>query len=590
MKKQSEKAGGKKKNNMQGKKRGKSRRRRNILVISLAVIVPVLCLLAVYTVGVVHYRNRFLRGTVIDHVDVSGMAIPELEEQIMEYSLRVIERQAEGPTLEEEILGSDIGISYVSTEPLQDVLRGQNPYLWFLNRDSVYETETLYSYKEDALEAKIGGLKGFQEEFIQEPADAYIADYVPGSGFELVAENRGNRLNREKTIEAIKEAVDRLEEKVDLEEAGCYEEPAVTAEDDGLRDVYAKLQNYANVAITYTFGTEKEVLDGDTITGWITVAGNRITFDRTAVEEYVASLRKKYDTIFRPRKFQTSYGAEVTIDQGDYGWWMDTPQETEELIGMLERGESGERTPVYRQTAASHETPDYGNTYVEINLTAQHLLLYQDGECILESDFVSGNPSRGNATPTGVYGITYKERDATLKGENYRTPVSYWMPFNNNVGMHDAGWRSEFGGTIYRTNGSHGCINLPYSVAQEIYGYVEKGTPVICYYLPGTEPAAADPGTGSVEGTGADPEAGQPEGTVADPGTAQPEGTVTDPGTGQPAGTAADPGTVQPEGTVTDPGITQPTGATADPGTSQPAGDAADPGQTTPEQSPAVVQ
>ena len=38
------------------------------------------------------------------------------------------------------------------------------------------------------------------------------------------------------------------------------------------------------------------------------------------------------------------------------------------------------------------------------------------------------------------------------------------------------------------TNGSHGCINLPYSIAQEIYGYVEKDTPVICYYLPGTEP------------------------------------------------------------------------------------------------------
>ena len=62
------------------------------------------------------------------------------------------------------------------------------------------------------------------------------------------------------------------------------------------------------------------------------------------------------------------------------------------------------------------------------------------------------------------------------------------MPFNNNVGMHDASWRSEFGRNIYRTNGSHGCINLPYSVAQEIYDYVEKDTPVICYHLPGTEP------------------------------------------------------------------------------------------------------
>ena len=178
----------------------------------------------------------------------------------------------------------------------------------------------------------------------------------------------------------------------------------------------------------------------------------------------------------------------MTIDQGDYGWWMDVGQETEELMGLLERGESGERIPVYRQTAASYEMPDYGDTYVEINLTAQHLFLYQNGECVLESDFVSGNPSRGNETPPGIYGITYKERDATLNGENYQTPVSFWMPFNNNVGMHDASWRSEFGRNIYKTNGSHGCINLPYSVAEKIYGYVEKNTPVICYHLPGTEP------------------------------------------------------------------------------------------------------
>lgn len=279
--------------------------------------------------------------------------------------------------------------------------------------------------------------------------------------------------------------------------------------------------------------------------------GNQVTFDHDLVGEYVASLRKKYDTIFRPRKFQTSYGTELAIDQGDYGWWMNTDEETKELIEMLERGESGERVPVYRQTAASYETPDYGNSYVEINLTAQHLFLYQNGECVLESDFVSGNPVRGNGTPVGIYGITYKERDATLKGENYRTPVSYWMPFNNNVGMHDATWRSEFGGNIYLTNGSHGCINLPYSVAQEIYGYVEKGTPVICYRLPGTEPAPAAPQS-------AEPGAESPEGSAVNPETGQPEGSAVNPEVGQPEGTAAEPGAVAPEGTAAQPGAAQP--------------------------------
>ena len=520
------------------KEKRQAGRKRQMLVLSLVALAPAVCLLAIYIVGIVYYQNRFVRGTVIDQVDVSGMTIPELEEQVKNYSLRVIERQADGTALEEEIRGSEIGVSYISTEPLQAVLKEQNSWLWFLKQDAVYETEALPFYEEKVLEEKIGELRGFKKEFIVEPTDAYIGDYVPGSGFELVAENRGNRLNRNKVIEVIKAAVDGMEEQVDLEENGCYEEPKVTLEDAGLQDAYARLQNYVNVVITYTFGTEKEVLDGDTIVDWIIVDGAQVTFDRTMVEEYVASLRKKHDTVFRPRKFDTSYGTEVTVDRGDYGWWMDTEQETEELTEMLERGESGERVPVYKQMAASYETPDYGNTYVEINLTAQHLFLYQDGECVLESDFVSGNPSRGNGTPTGIYGITYKERNATLKGENYRTPVSFWMPFNNNVGMHDATWRGEFGGNIYQTNGSHGCINLPYSVAEEIYNHVEKDTPVICYELPGTEPAPSEEEPAEPEASGEVPEE-VPEEAAVIPGQGQLEGAATEPGVPQPEENAA---------------------------------------------------
>ncbi len=491
-------------------------RKRRLLTVSVLILAPVIILLAVYFAGLGRYQSCFLNGTLIDEVDVSGMTIPELEEQIGKYSLRVIERQADGTTLEEEILGSEIGISYVSTEPLEDVLRGQNRYLWFLKHDADYRTDAPPFYEETALEQKIDALRGFQRDFVKAPTDAYISDYVSGSGFELIAETKGNRLNREKTIEAIKAAVSGLEKQVNLEEAGCYEEPRITSEDAGLKDTYAKLQNYVNTAITYTFGEEREVLDADTVAGWIVRRGNRAELDPELVKAYVNSLRKKYDTVFHKRKFMTSYGEEVTVEQGDYGWWMDVGQETEELMGLLERGEGGERIPVYRQTAASYNSPDYGDSYVEINLTAQHLFLYQNGECVLESDFVSGNPGRGNATPPGIYGITYKERNATLNGETYSTPVSFWMPFNNNVGMHDATWRSEFGRNIYMTNGSHGCVNLPYAAAQEIYGYVEKNTPVICYYLPGTEPeplpevpVEPEPGLPQPEGISGGPEAGQ---------------------------------------------------------------------------------
>ncbi len=212
----------------------------------------------------------------------------------------------------------------------------------------------------------------------------------------------------------------------------------------------------------------------------------------------------------------TSYGKEVTISSGDYGWWMNSEQEIQELTEMIRQGESGERTPVYYQTADQYGMPDYGNTYVEINLTAQHLFLYKDGTKVLESDFVSGNSSRGYDTPDGVYGITYKQRNATLTGENYQTPVSWWMPFNRNIGMHDAGWRGSFGGNIYKTNGSHGCINLPPSVAKEIYENIEKGTPVICYHLPGTEPVVMEKGAPPAEEAGQETPAEVPADTPAE--------------------------------------------------------------------------
>lgn len=102
------------------------------------------------------------------------------------------------------------------------------------------------------------------------------------------------------------------------------------------------------------------------------------------------------------------------------------------------------------------------------------MFFYKEGKLVVESDFVSGNESRGWSTPAGVYPLTYKQRNATLKGENYATPVSYWMPFNGGIGMHDAYWRSSFGGKIYKTNGSHGCINLPPAVQDRLREYFRR--------------------------------------------------------------------------------------------------------------------
>ena len=447
---------------------------------------------AVYAGGFLYYQSHFLPGTQIDGIDVSGMTTEELGEQIRDYLLCIAERKADGSVLEEDIQGKEIGLGYVSEEPIREILREQNRYQWFLPQTENHRTEGLIAWDEEKMERKIDGLQGFTEGFATAPTDAYISEYMPEEGFTIVPETQGNELDRDRTGEAVREAVAALAQRLDLEEAGCYRTPSVTSEDENLQQILKQLLQYTDFQITYTFGEHTEVLNGETVSSWLSTDGTEVKLDESQVEAFVVSLRKRYDSIFRPRTFMTSYGKEVTIKEGDYGWWMNYTREIQELSEMIRRGESGERTPVYYQTAARYGKPDYGDTYVEINLTAQHLFLYKDGNLILESDFVSGSSVRGDDTPPGVYGITYKQRNATLVNEDYETPVSYWMPFNRNIGLHDAGWRRTFGGTIYKTNGSHGCVNLPPSAAREIYENVQKGTAVICYQLPGTEAAVME--------------------------------------------------------------------------------------------------
>ncbi len=247
-------------------------------------------------------------------------------------------------------------------------------------------------------------------------------------------------------------------------------------------------EQYISVNVTYRFGSRSEVVDGNIIIDWLNVDENRkVSVDRKKVEEYVKELAKKYNTAYCVKELKTSYGPTVKITKGHYGWMIDQGAEVDRLIEIIETGESGDREPVYLQTANSHDGPDYGDTYVEINLTAQHLFYYKEGKMLIESDFVSGNEAKGWSTPVGCYELTYKQKDAVLKGSNYKTPVTYWMPFNGNIGMHDGYWRSSFGGTIYKENGSHGCVNLPPVAAKTIFDNIEKGTPVLCYHLDGTE-------------------------------------------------------------------------------------------------------
>ena len=124
----------------------------------------------------------------------------------------------------------------------------------------------------------------------------------------------------------------------------------------------------------------------------------------------------------------------------------------------------------------------YGYTWVDVDLSTQIISVYSDENQILASCCVTGMAGLMD-TPCGVWSILNKERNATLIGDDYVCPVDFWMPFTESgCGIHDATWRSDFSSDAYTYAGSHGCVNVGYDTASQIYGMVDCGTSVVVHY------------------------------------------------------------------------------------------------------------
>ena len=530
-----------------GRKRGKNRG--TGMNKDLAVKIAAVCGGVVVLVGAVggglywhessKYETCFLPGTIVDGMDVTGKTASEVEDAIMEqlkgYTLTINGRE----DLSESITGESVGLYAEFDDTLDKAIASQKPMDWgkyrFGKAVNEVNTDALLRYSDDMLNEALEGLSCMDEENMREPEDAKISDYDSATGsYSIIKEDEGTELQEDKVKEAVATAIMSLAESVDLEEQGCYLAPSVTSEDEALKTACETMNKYVGAKITYKFGDKAETLNGNEIHNWLTVNGTSVSVSESKAAEYVKNLASTCNTAYKPKTLKTSYGKTVTITTGNYGWKIDQAKETAALVSLIKNGEQTSREPEYSQKAASHSGNDYGNTYVEINLTAQHLYFYANGKLLVESDFVSGNAAKGWSTPAGAYSITYKQRNATLKGQGYATPVSYWMPFNGGIGLHDANWRKTFGGTIYKNGGSHGCVNLPPAVAKTIYENISAGDPVLCYHLDGTESSRTS-GTkkdGTAETTAATtavPTAAAPETTAAPATTAAPETTAAGP-------------------------------------------------------------
>ena len=272
--------------------------------------------------------------------------------------------------------------------------------------------------------------------------------------------------------------------------------PEVTAEDVELNSTINIYNSYVKSEITYEFGSYTEKVDWDTIRTWLSIEDGEARWDEEAMYLYVMDLASRYNTRHYDRHFHTSIGTDIVIPsyENDYGYTINEDAEFSQLLSDVKGNAPVKREPVYYDESSAYGNPlyyrrdgrdDLAGNYVEVNLSMQHLWFYKDGGLVVESDIVSGCVARNSETKTGTFPLAYKESPSVLVGADaangYRTEVQYWMPFYDGQGLHDAKWRGSFGGGIYKTNGSHGCINLPPYVAEQIYYYIDAGMAIIIY-------------------------------------------------------------------------------------------------------------
>lgn len=327
------------------------------------------------------------------------------------------------------------------------------------------------------------------------PENAYIKYDDENKRFVIIDANQGNQIDQNRLLEYTSESIqkslkdDSSESIISIEiNENAYKQASVTAVSEELTskltELNSNIEKYNNTTITYLFGDVSETIDADTIHSWMIISDDKIEIDSDKVRSYIKELADKYNTIYVPRTFQTSNGQTVTINNNEYGFWIDQDAEFKQLCTDLQSGTTIQRVPVYgKEGLTRNGTDDLNGSYIEVSLQQQHLWLYKNGELVTDTDIISGLPTTERATWTGAYQIAYKASPFTLSSDvyGYKVPVNYWMPFVNGQGLHDASWQSEFGGDSYKTNGSHGCINLPPDQAKVIYDAIDGGYPIILY-------------------------------------------------------------------------------------------------------------
>ncbi|MDO4183468.1 MAG: L,D-transpeptidase [Coriobacteriia bacterium] len=463
------------------------------LVISLSVVVVLV--LAAYIAGIIFFAGHFFPSTQLGTKDISLMSVEELESSLdvagQDYSLNV-----SGFGFDLRLSNQDIQFTFNGSQTANEAIKTQNVWMWpaevFADHDMGEALKG--AYNSSAVEAQVTAAVEEHNKTAVPTQDASIDYDDVAMKYYVKPESVGTQLNAAATIKVIESAIVDAQTVLALT-AAELQQPSVVSTDTRFMAAVESANSMIKADIKLCLAdTVVMEVNGNVISQWIGISDDmEVTFDEEAMVAWVDELASQCDTVGGTRTWTRPDGKECEVSGGDYGWTINH----DDLIWLVQEDiRSGavttEDIPTYSYANAFNGLgkADWGNRYIDVDLTEQHVRFYGDGgEIIWESDCISGAMTDNRATPTGVYDLNAKESPSTLIGYEdgkkiYETKVTFWMPFvGNGVGFHDATWQPDFGGDMYlRGYGSHGCVNLPYEAAEQLYGIITFNDPIVVHW------------------------------------------------------------------------------------------------------------
>ncbi len=457
-----------------------------IILFSVFVMVGVL-----YIAIMQYYKKNFAVNTWVNGVYCTGKTVEEVNMELLfdtEAPIITIVG-SNGERAEISLAKADYKEDYLCN--LQSYIHGQNAFLWpsKLLKQADVTILPVKTWSDEKLKDFVLQLDIVQKE-IREESSINVHIQYGENGYELY-DGMQNIFDVQKFADLVVSNARNGIYTTDILSSGCFYVKEDSKEQAETRALWAKLEAFLTIELTYDMGTEQIVFDKALTSKLLLLDDNgdflldnsgNFLWDTAKIEAYIDELAALYNTCDTDLTFQATSGAIVEVPYVTYGTEIDIKKEKEYLKHALLNRVEEVHIPTYIQEGYVRGLNDIGDTYIEVDMTNQKLYGYIDGEIAVETDIVTGNMRRKWDTPVGVNFVYNKQKNRVLRGQGYASPVDFWMPVKGAIGIHDADWRDEFGSDIYLKNGSHGCINVPVDVMPTVYESFEIGTPVIMFY------------------------------------------------------------------------------------------------------------